>query len=127
MDSTVVLDNTSNDQLFYFHLPFAVDTVAFDPDRWLISAQNFTTSVADLGADRSALVLFPNPAKDRITWNVPASFPMLSARVLDALGRVVMSANPRAGSLDISELSHGSYLLELRGPSGPLRARFVKE
>lgn len=127
MDSTVVLDNTTNDQLFYFHLPFAVDTVAFDPDRWLISAQNFTTSVADLGADRSALVLFPNPAKDRITWNVPASFPMQSARVLDALGRVVRTVDAKAGSLDISGLSNGSYLLELRGASGPLRARFVKE
>lgn len=126
-DSTVVLNNTTNNQFFYFHLPFAVDSVAFDPDRWLISAQNFTTTAQDLKADPATLALFPNPVKDRITWNAPNSFREQTARVLDALGRVVLTAHAKTGSLDISGLTNGSYVLELRGTSGPLRARFVKE
>ena len=107
--------------------PFAVDSVAFDPECWLISAQNFTTTVQDLKADPATLALFPNPAKDRITWNAPNSFREQTARVLDALGRVVLTAHAKTGSLDISGLTNGSYVLELRGTSGPLRARFVKE
>lgn len=127
MDSTVVLNNTTNDQVFYFHLPFAADTVAFDPEQWLISAQNFTTSVKDMSNRKPNLVLYPNPANDRISWPSLGSVQVRTAYVLDALGRTVLTADAKAGTLDISGLSRGSYVLELRGNQEPLRARFVKE
>lgn len=128
MDSTVVLEHSANEQVFHFHLPFDVDTVLFDPERWLISAQNMTTGVREgLPAIASGLRLWPNPATDRITWPpMPAAaYPV--ARVLDALGRTVHTVSATAGSADISTLAPGHYLLELAGAEGALRGRFIKE
>lgn len=125
-DSTVVLDNTVNDQLFSFHLPFAVDSMQFDPDTWLISNNNVIT--ASINANDGAakgLMVFPNPAQDRIGWD--AMVPVTgTAKVLDAIGRTVLRADARNGSMDISGLAPGSYLLELHTGAGRLRTRFLK-
>lgn len=125
-DSTVVLDNTVNGQLFSFHLPFTVDSVKFDPDTWLISANNeLAMSVEDLSSTEHVLVLYPNPATDRIAWHagIPANG---TVAVFDAMGRTVCTANARAGMLDVSRLVPGSYILELRNARGLLRSRFIK-
>ncbi len=125
-DSTVVLDNTVNGQTFSFHLPFAVDSVQFDPDTWLISANNeITVSVADLARRDNALVLFPNPATDRIAWH-PGAATAGTAYVLDAMGRSLRTADARVGLVDLSGLPAGSYLFELRNEAGVLRSQFVK-
>ncbi len=125
-DSTVVLDNTVNDQQFSFHLPFSIDSAAFDPDIWLISGHNLTTSVSELDRDRPLLVLYPNPAEDILLWRIPGSGPRQLARVVDALGRTVFTGDAANGSIDIRRLSPGGYVLELSGGGVVLRSRFVK-
>ena len=125
MDSTVVLDNTGNDQVYSFHLPFDVDSVLFDPDIWLISANNVLVNVDELNGDATPPVVFPNPAGDHITWSFHNPRPM-TVQVLDALGRTVISAGNYEHSLDISGLSSGSYLLELRDSNMRFCARFIK-
>ena len=67
----------------------------------------------------------PNPAGDHITWSFHNPRPM-TVQVLDALGRTVISAGNYEHSLDISGLSSGSYLLELRDSNMRFCARFIK-
>ena len=127
-DSTVVLNNTTNNQVFNFHLPFAVDSVAFDPEIWLISRQNIVTRVGTSESGQGALLLRPNPATDRIAWHVPAGFIPRTFHVWDAHGRLLaVGGDVRSGHLNIARLAPGAYTLELRGGTDSLRARFVKE
>lgn len=127
MDSTVVLDNTVNNQTFTFHLPFTVSSVVFDPDLWLISANDVVTRVSEIADGTHDLVLYPNPAHDKINWRVTRTpHGAYAAKVIDALGRTVATGEAQFGSLDISELAPGNYLLELTDGQGTLRARFVK-
>lgn len=125
MDSTVVLNNTVNDQSFTFHLPFTVDSMAFDPDIWLISTSNVVAHVDEWTGGPPQLVLYPNPAQDRIAWRMAQPGPR-AVRVLDALGRLVIASPQAAGSLDISSLTPGGYMLELRNGKDLMRARFFK-
>lgn len=125
-DTTVVLNNTSNGQNFYFHLPFAVDSVQFDPETWLISAQDVVTQVGEPGGS-PAILLHPNPATDRISWHFSAPVQQRTVRVLDALGRLVLHERAGVQVLDVSRLAPGQYVLEVLGTQGPLRARFVKQ
>lgn len=125
-DSTEVLHNTVNGQLFSFHLPFAVDSVKFDPDIWLISANNeISTSVDDLSAGEPALLTFPNPATDRLAWRTATPFAG-RAVVLDAMGRKLIDADAGTLVVNVTGLSPGSYVLELRNARQLLRSRFIK-
>lgn len=125
MDSTVVLNNTENEQDFHFHLPFEVDTVIFDPELWLISAQNFTTRVEDLRELPRRLIIYPNPSSTYINWEVPGH--LHAVRVLDATGRTVLHTRTSAAGLDISALAPGTYLLEIKDNQGVRIGRFVRE
>ncbi|HMN05559.1 MAG TPA: M1 family aminopeptidase [Flavobacteriales bacterium] len=126
-DSTIVLDNTVNDQFFSFHLPFEVDTVLFDPDIWLISAQNFVTRVDDPQGMASSVAVYPNPSSSEIHWHAPMLGRMQSVVIYDATGRKVLKGGAHATSLDISRLPAGQYVLELKGSAGRRHGRFIKE
>lgn len=125
-DSVVVMDHTFNGQSFTFDLPFQADSAFIDPDLWLLSGQNIVTHVEAVTAPVSALQLYPNPAMDRLTVRLPAGVPA-NIRVLDAIGRVVLTRPAQSGSfeLDLAGLSAGTYLLEMQAGSVQ-RARFVK-
>lgn len=126
-DTTVVLENTSNGQLYYFTLPFTVDSVAFDPDTWLISAHNFVTGVDGPVSGGRQLLLHPNPVHDRLFWQQPWPAARGQVHVVDMNSRVVLAGNPGQTGLDVSSLARGVYMLELRGTGGVVRGRFIKE
>ncbi len=128
-DTTVVLDHQSSGQLFTFNLPFQADSAQLDPDLWLISAQNVVTRVAEVRGRDETVVLYPNPASSTITVRVPAAHGRLNARVLDAYGRVVsgFTLAQGRGDADVSALSPGAYVIELRDADHAWTQRFVKE
>ncbi|MCC6841385.1 MAG: peptidase M1 [Flavobacteriales bacterium] len=126
-DSTVVLQHTANDQEFTFDLPFTVEQVVFDPEIWLVSAQNLVTRVAELAGGRELLRLRPNPATDRIQWQGGSAWANSSAVLRDAMGRAVRQVAARTGSMDLAGLAPGQYTLEMITALGPMRARFIKE
>ena len=126
VDTTVVLDHTVNGQLFSFHLPFTIDSLQFDPDLWLISANNeLVVSVDELQGAEQGFTMYPNPATDRIAWHTTAPFDG-SAQVVDVLGRTLRTTSARNGAIDLVGLAPGSYWLVLQNGSGKRRAQFIK-
>jgi aminopeptidase N len=128
MDSTVVLNNTTNGQSFSFSLPFSATTAEFDPDLWLISANNVVTRVPELADGGGVLLPWPNPVADHLHWRLTtagSSWP--DAWIWDDLGRMLMHGNASDGPMDVSELPPGMYVLGIGGPQGTLRARFIKQ
>lgn len=74
----------------------------------------------------NALTLFPNPAQDRV-W-LPAGTGLLDITLLDAMGRTLKQARQRDGSLDLTGLSTGIYLVVAVGTDGRrCTARLVVE
>ncbi len=81
--------------------------------------------IADLS--RNATVsAFPNPAHDRITFQLPAGEVPLSIDVIDVPGAITRLST-EAGSISVDGLAPGSYMARIRTHIGTRRARFIKQ
>jgi trimeric autotransporter adhesin len=73
----------------------------------------------------SDIALFPNPTKDKITFNTTAFEPNRVV-VYNNLGQIVMDKTYQINELDVSILPTGIYQLELSSDNLKLNKRFVK-
>ncbi len=64
-DTTVWVNHMNSGQQWTWHFSHQVDSVFFDPQRWILSADNVVHEVPDLN-DESKILLFPNPAAQQI-------------------------------------------------------------
>ena len=115
-DTLLVLDNTFSGQLFEANPGFIIDSVQFDPDRWIISANNGITSVTDPEPDTKHLEIYPIPGRDMVTLkqNI-GKFNAAEAITID--GRMVrlipITKSAHFTTLDVSQLQAGAYMLRI--------------
>lgn len=67
---------------------------------------------------------YPNPTEGIITWNTVNA---QTAEVFDNTGRSVLAAAQPNGSIDISELTEGIYILKLFAEEGTYTSRIAKQ
>lgn len=89
----VVLENTFNHQTFDVPISFAVSQVQFDPDRHIISRNNQTVLSHDAFTLESSITIYPNPAKDFITINIPKTSRLDKVEIYNAIGQRIKVAN----------------------------------
>ena len=131
-DQLVVLDHTSNGQLFSIQLPFQADSALFDPDTWLISGQNLVLRVPVLAFGQDRAVLYPNPADgDAILYLGNSVQGPVRLRIMDQSGRLVREQDvvvaDRRIPLRTAELSGGAYTVEVTGAGVALRTVLIKQ
>lgn len=126
-DTTVVLDHSFSGQAFQVELNTPVDSVQLDPDIWIVSGPSILTNVPTVASRNSGIRLFPNPADDQlfVEFNGPTS--AMTWIIYDAMGCVVAQGTWSGQALALEQLAPGLHVLELDGPQGLRRARFVKE
>jgi Secretion system C-terminal sorting domain len=73
----------------------------------------------------SDITLFPNPTKDKISFNVD-KFEPNRVMIYNNLGQIVMDKSYQINELDVSSLPTGIYQLELISNNLKLNKRFVK-
>lgn len=130
-DTIIVFDHLYPGQTFSFNLNFEIKNIFFDPERWILSAENSVISTRQKNASEYPVLLFPNPAGDQISvYFSEQGFPVLSARIIDATGRIVKKVNfdfpSSTVDFDISSLSVGFYLIEIETINKFTNLRFVK-
>jgi hypothetical protein len=72
------------------------------------------------------LRIFPVPALDNISVTGLGNGP-IPVRVLDATGRLVLRGSLQNERLDVSDLTPGTYVLQLFTPNGTSQRSFTKE
>ncbi len=77
-------------------------------DVMILTIGSCTTGVESLDAE--ALNAFPNPAMDRLTYQLPAG--SQTGRVRDASGRLVAELTAPSGQLNVADWPAGLYLFE---------------
>lgn len=83
------------------------------------------SSVKPVVADRAALRVYPNPAQS--TVNVASAEPLLSVKVLSMAGKLMLNETSPVGTIDVSHIAPGLYLLVAETPSGITTAKLIKE
>ncbi|MDI1354878.1 MAG: M1 family aminopeptidase [bacterium] len=132
-DSTVVLNHIFSGQIFNFSLHFSASKVFIDPDLKLLSANNTVYGFNDQDLKTLEVVLFPNPAHERIYISgIPAGVLQEELSITDVLGRTVYVDNTKtivSGDIEINTglLPTGVYIVRLHTEIGTRNFRFVKK
>ncbi len=115
-DTTLVFDNSSSGQNFTVNPGFAIDSIQFDPEQWLISAHN-TIALGIKEPEIKSFTVFPNPAHDFIAiGNSTAGF--IKAEAISPDGRIQkleqVGQSGLGTTFDITGLTAGMYILRLQ-------------
>lgn len=111
-DTLLRVDHSFDGESFTFTIPFEVTSVAFDPELWIISANNQFTSVGEL--EDMQVSVYPNPASHLVNIALPLAFGDHQFTVFDASGRKVLDEKIIQRDrlqLDVSTWSKGEYEL----------------
>jgi uncharacterized repeat protein (TIGR01451 family) len=113
--STLTIGNTITNQAeIYFDYNFPIVT------------NMVTTTVTSLGNPEFAdndFVLYPNPAKNSISVQTDAI--VKNINIYNALGQLVKTASAQT-TIDISELSRGSYIVQIISDKGKANKKLIK-
>ncbi|HEX8269322.1 MAG TPA: M1 family aminopeptidase [Flavobacterium sp.] len=121
----LVLENTTDNQVFLRNVPFAVTSIQFDPKRHIISKNN----TASLGSPEinlaNAVTVYPNPASDQVTIGLPTSVEIKKVSVYNALGQIVLEST--SDQINVSALSTGIHIMRIETSEGIANKKFVKK
>jgi hypothetical protein len=113
-DTIIRVNNTFSGELFRFRIPFTADSLVFDPECQIISANNAVNAVQEHGL-QPGLQVAPNPASDVVVFRLGglAGTGHGSLRVYDDSGRMKEEVFPGIGMndliLDTSNYAPGLY------------------
>lgn len=121
----LILNNTSNGEIFIKNVPFVVTSVTFDPKKDLISKNN-SISLATENFKLKILTLYPNPTKNKLTLQIPDGISIQKTMFYSALGQKVKETTS-ANSWDVSIFSEGVYFMTIFTNEGTKQLQFVKK
>jgi len=122
----LVLENTSNGQIFIESVPFAVTSVTFDPEKNIISKNNQTTLGTEDFDITEGIQIYPNPASSILNISLPNSVNLKNAIFHNVLGQVVFETTEQT-SWDISQLASGVHFITIVTDAGSRQMKFIKQ
>jgi aminopeptidase N len=123
--ANLVLNNTSNGQVFIQNVPFTITGVQFDPEVHLISKNSSATLANETFSLAEAIVLYPNPSHDELHLQMPADLVVEQVIIYNSLGQKILSDNRL--DINISGLSSGVHYVEIQTAGGTIHKKFIKE
>ncbi|MCB0600274.1 MAG: T9SS type A sorting domain-containing protein [Saprospiraceae bacterium] len=129
-DTLIILQHDHSGQEFTIPVSFAVTGLEFDPDHWLISANNTVTQ--QTSAQQPALApysirVFPNPVGTVLYVKVPGSGNQ-SYTITDVTGKKLKQGFVQEGinAIPAADLIQGIYLLQIFNANGAWTEKFMK-
>jgi hypothetical protein len=117
---TVVLHHTFSGQKFTITAPFVVDSVKFDPDRWICTANALVTK-ADIIPLDNEVKMYPNPCTNELTIELPTG-EQGDITLYDQLGKMVRRVRrlgvEKTVVVQLGELPAGVYFVAVGGTVG---------
>ncbi|HLA54824.1 MAG TPA: M1 family aminopeptidase [Flavobacterium sp.] len=122
----LVLDNTTNGQVFIQSVPFAVTGITFDPKKNIISKNN-TATLGTTDFDLTeGIQLYPNPALSTVSVSLPNGVTMKNATIHNILGQVEMQSESQT-TWDVSAVATGVHFITLVTDAGTKKMKFIKK
>ncbi len=122
----IVLDNTSNGQVFLEPVTFNVDNIQFDLESDLISKDNLVVLGLNDTLPEVSFLVYPNPANTEVFIQKPDDMIISKIRIFDVLGRIVKESNFK-NRINIDRLSTGLHFLIIETNEGTIHKRLLKQ
>ena len=121
----IVLENTTDAQVFNINVPFALTGVVFNPRNDIISKNS--TALLKTGSFELAagISLYPNPASTNLALQVPTGVTVEKTVFYNAIGQQV-NYTTNETNWDISTFATGVYFINVFTNSGTKQIKFIK-
>lgn len=118
-DTTYVFNHQFSGEIFSATVPFTVDSVFFDPELWIISANNsIVLSVEEPEMVVDDVLIYPNPTKDILNIKIGSTKLIESINIFNGLGQTVeieiTNNTQNSFQINTNHLAKGNYLIELK-------------
>lgn len=125
-DSLIVLEPTISPQYFNLDLGFKPENIEFDPDLYILSANNKIEYVEELIRDDGTLTIHPNPTVSQLWIYGDNSMEKYhSIKIYDLQSKLIKEM-PFHHRISIAELPASIYILELLGVNMQSRYKIIK-
>ncbi|RYH76101.1 T9SS type A sorting domain-containing protein [Flavobacteriaceae bacterium 144Ye] len=121
----LVLDNTTNNQVFNESINFIVDTVIFDPEADLISRNNTVSLSINEEAFNNKLLIYPSPVSETLNIKKPDFLQVEEVRVYNALGQLLYNSE-WTSTIDTTPFSTGLLFVQLQTNEGIINKSVLK-
>lgn len=95
------------------------------------SATSSCITVSTLGSNdlelSSYFTLYPNPAKDILNIQMKQGLEINAIEIYNQLGQLVIATTNAVNSVDVANLTTGTYFVKLKTEMGTANAKFLKE
>jgi hypothetical protein len=129
-DTTIVFNHTFSGEMFEINPGFTIISTEFDPDLWLISANNHITLGVDDITAAMEIRMLPNPAGNHLYVQHNHS-KINSLEILNLNGKkesiILINEKETDIEINIQNLKPGMYLLRIVYDEGIITRKFVKE
>ncbi|MBT7143357.1 MAG: T9SS type A sorting domain-containing protein [Bacteroidetes bacterium] len=127
-DSTVVFHHLHDNKLFGANLNFAIDSIVFDPERWIITGEcSIINSINE--KEFPTFSIYPNPASDKIFIGNVFKGSKTEISIYSNNGKKLFSNSLKSLyrflELDVSDLSSGIYFVEIKTNNTSLTEKLI--
>ena len=119
LPSLVLGDTFTNNANIYFDYNFPITTNTYTTTVAALSTQDF-----DFG---TYFTLYPSPAKDLLNIQAKQGLTVNSIEIYNQLGQIIMAVTNAVNSIDVADLSSGTYFVKINTEKGSTNAKFLKE
>jgi aminopeptidase N len=123
---TVIINPSSSEFETKIEIDFAVDSVDFDPDLWVLATHDvLNTSDVD-----KTVLLYPNPAENSITIS-SHGYGFSEFKIFDLIGKQVLKGSFKPDdqifeTIDLSLLVNGLFIIDLMSNDAKTSLKFIK-
>lgn len=126
-DTTVIFNNTVNNQAFSLQLPSMPDSIKVDPENWLLANKSLSILIG-IDDESSDWSMFPNPFSDFIQISLPEEFHGV-ANIYSTDSKLVKNVEIAGGDnfkIGTTDLSPGVYTMELKSGNNISTRKIIK-
>lgn len=121
----IVLNNTTNGQVFIQAVSFPIVSFEFDPEVHLISLNNTVTLANETFELDKAIELYPNPVTEVLHIQMPSNISIEKVDFYNNLGQLVLETS--TPNITSSTLASGVYQVQIATTEGTFHKKIIKK
>ena len=122
----LVLNNTTNGQIFIENVPFAVTSLTFDPEKNIISKNSVVTLGGNDFEFDSSFLLYPNPVSNVVSIDFSNNEFVTNATFFNSIGQKIKETTTQK-TWDVSSFESGIYFIRVATLEGTKQFKFIKK